>query len=585
MLSNSVKMVIWDLDDTFWKGTLAEGEEITPIASNVQLVRDLAARGIVSSICSRNDHNKAKGVLQALEVWDFFVFPRIEFASKGANILGLIEEANLRPDNVLFIDDNYLNLQEAKHFAPTLMTALPEDILSNLLNSDKARGKPDPKMEKLAQYKNLERKKNDWATTSQSNEDFLRTCGIKIEIDFDFDKDFERVVEIANKTTQLNFTKIRIETDEEKSAFHKLCSTYGNSAGIVRVTDNYGDYGIVGYFVTTKMPGRRELIHFAFSCRAMNMGVEQYVFEKLGSPNIKVVPPVANPIVTFPKVDWITEIKTSTSESRRLETTPKLVLLGSCELLQLSAMCSDKRTEFVNSARRDGGILFADAGFIMGDPKAIADDRLLYDVAIWDGTDKEQFDSALREAEVFLIAPLGVATWNYFRTRSGNLCRIPEATVKRLVTGARQRWFLSNFTFANLGDSERLNLMVSAMRHIAQNTPPSCRRFALGVISGATAQAPRNSPMSVWRAAADAEIRKYCADTREFEYIDVEKLVPQKERFDDNHYSRRGYLNIANEVNARLKNSATAREARPCVLQAGVSQLVSKLKSALIVAE
>ena len=33
MLQNDVKLVIWDLDDTFWSGTLAEGE-ITPLPEN-----------------------------------------------------------------------------------------------------------------------------------------------------------------------------------------------------------------------------------------------------------------------------------------------------------------------------------------------------------------------------------------------------------------------------------------------------------------------------------------------------------------------------------------------------------------------
>ena len=32
---NSIKLVIWDLDDTFWKGTLSEGE-IVPIPENIQ---------------------------------------------------------------------------------------------------------------------------------------------------------------------------------------------------------------------------------------------------------------------------------------------------------------------------------------------------------------------------------------------------------------------------------------------------------------------------------------------------------------------------------------------------------------------
>ena len=50
VLQDDVKLVIWDLDDTFWKGTLSE-EAVTPVPENVQLLKCLAERGIISSIC------------------------------------------------------------------------------------------------------------------------------------------------------------------------------------------------------------------------------------------------------------------------------------------------------------------------------------------------------------------------------------------------------------------------------------------------------------------------------------------------------------------------------------------------------
>ncbi|HZZ90005.1 MAG TPA: hypothetical protein VFE13_16880, partial [Caulobacteraceae bacterium] len=49
LLRNKIKMVIWDLDDTFWNGTLAEGESVKRIARNVRIVKQLTDRGIVSS--------------------------------------------------------------------------------------------------------------------------------------------------------------------------------------------------------------------------------------------------------------------------------------------------------------------------------------------------------------------------------------------------------------------------------------------------------------------------------------------------------------------------------------------------------
>lgn len=49
-----IKIVIWDLDETFWKGTFSE-ENIIAIPENIQLVKDLTDMGIVNAVCSKND--------------------------------------------------------------------------------------------------------------------------------------------------------------------------------------------------------------------------------------------------------------------------------------------------------------------------------------------------------------------------------------------------------------------------------------------------------------------------------------------------------------------------------------------------
>ena len=55
----TIKLLIWDLDETFWKGTISDGE-ITPVPENIELVKHLTDRGIVNSICSKNDYEKTK---------------------------------------------------------------------------------------------------------------------------------------------------------------------------------------------------------------------------------------------------------------------------------------------------------------------------------------------------------------------------------------------------------------------------------------------------------------------------------------------------------------------------------------------
>ena len=105
-LRESIKLVIWDLDDTFWAGTLSEGD-VELLEANVAVVRELNSRGIVNAICSKNDFAAVEQRLIAADrLWDEFVFPRIGWMPKGKAIAQLIDDMQLRPSNVLFIDDN-----------------------------------------------------------------------------------------------------------------------------------------------------------------------------------------------------------------------------------------------------------------------------------------------------------------------------------------------------------------------------------------------------------------------------------------------------------------------------------------------
>ncbi len=78
----------------------------------------------MSSICSKNDREQVRAVLQREQLWDQFVFAR-SLGAQGEMIAQTIGEMNLRPVNVLLIDDNPQNLEEARFFDPGLQVATP----------------------------------------------------------------------------------------------------------------------------------------------------------------------------------------------------------------------------------------------------------------------------------------------------------------------------------------------------------------------------------------------------------------------------------------------------------------------------
>ena len=137
-----VRVLIWDLDECFWSGTLDDaGPPPRPIARHCALVKSLAARGVVSSICSRNDPSAVRAHLQCLGLWEWFVFASAswEMPSKGAAIGATLQAMGVQACHALFVDDSAVNRAEARAGG---LRAVPPHALEGV--DPRAWGRPDP---------------------------------------------------------------------------------------------------------------------------------------------------------------------------------------------------------------------------------------------------------------------------------------------------------------------------------------------------------------------------------------------------------------------------------------------------------
>ena len=319
-----IKLLIWDLDETFWQGILSDHTAIFNEA-NAQLVRDMADAGVICSICSNNNERQVLNFLQEHGIADLFVFCSINWAPKGARVKQIISEMNLRANNVLFVDDNPVNLGEALEFCSELMVS-DEKIIPLLRKYYSHIPKSDVVHSRLAQYRLMEEKKR-FSATEESNESFLKKCNIRVSIKCDCLKHIDRISELVMRSNQLNFTKVRSSTDELRSLLQKDTI----KAGYVEVKDVFGDYGIVGFFAIEQ----NVLCHFVFSCRILNMGVEQYVYHKLGKPKLFVVGDVSSALDSSCP-DWI---NCNCGEEDHVKMTViagnKIVFKGPCDMQQM----------------------------------------------------------------------------------------------------------------------------------------------------------------------------------------------------------------------------------------------------------
>jgi FkbH-like protein len=324
----SIKLIIWDLDDTFWKGTLSE-EGIVPISENIKLVKYLSSRGIINSIASKNDFEKAKATLTELNIWDYFVFPQINWNPKGNNIKQIIDSAQLRPVNVLFLDDNHLNLAEVEFYNQGIHTKDPE-FIKEIRNHHAFTGKDDQKLSRLNQYKILENKEKEKEHFSD-NVQFLEASDIHLSIIEKLDPIVDRIHELINRTNQINYTKKRIDQNE----LNALLNNPDYECKAVKVKDRFGEYGIVGFYALLK--SQNYLEHFLFSCRSMNIGVEQYMYAKLNFPELKRVGDVTVELNSTDKPHWIKEVEDwANNQAKAKVSATKILLKGACDLKQMA---------------------------------------------------------------------------------------------------------------------------------------------------------------------------------------------------------------------------------------------------------
>ena len=89
-------------NDTFWSGNFEENS-LQFIEKNIEILNILNNRGIINSICSKNDFEKIRNLLKEKQIWDLFVFPSINYSPKGSSVKQILEKAQLRAENAILL--------------------------------------------------------------------------------------------------------------------------------------------------------------------------------------------------------------------------------------------------------------------------------------------------------------------------------------------------------------------------------------------------------------------------------------------------------------------------------------------------
>ena len=272
------KCVVFDLDETLWKGVLLEGavelREGIPDA-----FRALDERGILISIVSKNAPEDALAQLERFGLADYLLYPQIGWGPKSEGLRRLAQQLDIGIDALLFVDDNPFERAEVGRALPSV-EVLPETALAALLDHPRLQGAATPEARaRRLMYKQASARAEAAAGYGEDYREFLRDCRIAVEIAPPRAADRRRICELVQRTNQLNFSG-RKYGDEEVDA---ILADGGREKYAVRCRDRFGDYGIVGFCLASADSDTVTVEDLMLSCRVQGKFIEQALFHHLAT--------------------------------------------------------------------------------------------------------------------------------------------------------------------------------------------------------------------------------------------------------------------------------------------------------------
>jgi GT2 family glycosyltransferase len=303
---DEVKMVQWDLDVLSERKAYGEfkNEEAGVSSFVIDTIRMLAKHGIVNSISSYFDKDKAQEILEKSGILDKFVFVDAVFSER----------------EVLRITDPQMVLYVYRYFEKLVGRDIEEKNLQKM---------------KILESKLRDRHK------AASEETFLKDSDIHITIKhncMDLADDIEGIILTSDK---LNFTR-RVEG---KKQLIRLLSDDWNEAAYICARDKYCDYGVVGFYCINHWDG--QVKHFVFSDDIFGMGIEEYVYKKLEAPELDSLF-----LKKYESIDWIIEDNVDI-DNKKTDRRLKILIRGGRNLAAVADYLDGARVtrEFYNERK------------------------------------------------------------------------------------------------------------------------------------------------------------------------------------------------------------------------------------------
>ena len=291
------KLIILDLDNTLWGGVLGdlgwqkvklgghsiEGEAFSDFQTQLKILKN---SGMQLAICSKNEE---KNTLNAIENNPNMILKKEDFASwrinwgdKAKNVSDIMSELNLTNDSAIFIDDNIAERERVKNSIKGISVPdWPEDpcrYVSKLqslgcFNIQKLTAEDKQRTKYYKDEKTRKKSKDKFI----SIDEWLSSLNIKIVFEKGNQKNKVRILQLINKTNQMNLTTRRIS----ESQLDNFMKDKNKQIFSCNMSDKFGDMGLIGVISFLIKPNKIEVIDFLLSCRVFGRYIEKSMIYKI----------------------------------------------------------------------------------------------------------------------------------------------------------------------------------------------------------------------------------------------------------------------------------------------------------------
>jgi FkbH-like protein len=269
-LSQKVKCVVWDLDNTMWEGVLVEdGPERLALKHGIrEITEELDKRGILQSVASKNNYDEAMAMLKRVGIDEYFLAPQISWMPKSDSIREIANRLNIGTGSILFVDDSEFELKQVATVIPDVRTMNAARYMEILdLEELKVAVTVESRNRRKLYRVEAERQKSA-ASFADNYIAFLKHCDIRLKIRPMVDDNLERVHELTQRTNQMNFSGNRYD----RALLKNILVTPYLDTYVLEVEDRFGAYGVVGFCILdSRIPRMTDLM---FSCRIQSKRIE-----------------------------------------------------------------------------------------------------------------------------------------------------------------------------------------------------------------------------------------------------------------------------------------------------------------------